>query len=136
MNHDEPEHMTEPRNESFILHEDMLAKYSPPGHDRTVNIRLCDRKFCDRFELVLGEIEPGGVAERHHHDTEYQAMYVLSGSARVTLADDPHVDCGPGTIVRLPPKLDHHVLSLGPDPLKLMIVYSPPLPKRGDVSVD
>lgn len=118
-----------------IEHIDDLEKYGPPGHAGTVNARLCDRQFCGGFELIHGEIEPGGVADRHHHDIEYQAMFVLSGTARVTLADDPPVDCAPGTIVRLPPKLDHHVLSMGPEPLKLLIVYSPPLPKRDDVPI-
>ena len=118
-----------------IEHMDDLDKYGPPGHAGTVNVRLCDKQFCDAFELVHGEIAPGGTADRHHHDTEHQAMFVLSGMARVTLSDDPPVDCAPGTIVRLPPKLDHHVLSVGPEPLKLLIVYSPPLPKRDDVPI-
>ena len=119
----------------FIEHKDQLEKYGPPGHEGTVNVRLCEKTFCKGFEMVLGEIAPGGEAHKHHHDVEYQAMYVLEGNARVTLADEPSVDCAPGTIVRLPPKLDHHVLSMGPEPLKLMIVYSPPLPKRNDVPV-
>lgn len=63
---------------------------------------------------------------------EHQAIYVLQGHARVMLAEAPAVDCPPGTIVRLPPGLDHHVLSLGPGPLKLLMVYSPPLPERND----
>lgn len=119
----------------FIEHMDDLARYGPPGHAGTVNVRLCERTFCEDFEMVLGEIAPGGEAHKHHHDVEYQAMYVLEGIARVTLADDPAIDCPAGTIIRLPPKLDHHVLSLGPETLKLMIVYSPPLPKRNDVFV-
>ena len=117
----------------YIQHQDDLIKYSPPGHAGTVNVRLCEKTFCENFELVLGEIAPGGEAHKHHHETEHQAMYVLQGMARVTLAEEPAIDCPPGTIVRLPPKLDHHVLSLGPESLKLMIIYSPPLPKRDDV---
>ncbi len=118
-----------------IEHMNDLQKYGPPDHVGTVNVRLCDRLFCGAFELVHGEIAPGGTASRHHHDTEYQAMFVISGIARVTLSDDPPVDCTSGTIIRLPPKLDHHVLSVGPEPLKLLIVYSPPLPKRDDTPI-
>lgn len=117
---------------SLIQHMDDIERYGPPGHAGTVNVRLCDKSFCENFEMVLGEIAPGGEAHRHHHDVEHQAMYVLQGTARVTLADEQPVDCATGTIIRLPPLLDHHVLSLGPDPLKLMIIYSPPLPKRDD----
>lgn len=121
-----------PESVPHIQHQDELAKYAPPGHAGTVNVRLCDKTFCAGFEMVLGEIAPGGEAEKHHHAAEHQAIYVLQGHARVTLADAPPVDCPPGTILRLPPGLDHHVLSLGPGPLKLLMVYSPPLPERND----
>lgn len=119
----------------LITHQDELPRYSPPGHGGTVNIRLFDRQFCNNFEMVLGELEPGGEAQRHNHDVEYQAMYVLSGAARVTIENEQPVLCESGAVIRFPPKVDHHVLSLGPDPLKLIIVYSPPLPKRGDKPV-
>lgn len=119
----------------YIKHQNDLPRYGPPGHAGTTNIRLFDRTFCDNFEMVLGEIEPGGIADRHSHDIEHQAMYVLEGNARVTLADDDPVDCGPGATIELPPGLAHEVESLGPDNLKLMIVYSPPLPPRADTPI-
>jgi len=119
-------------SDKLIRHQDDLEKYAPPGHGGTVNVRLFNKTFCENFEMVLGELEPGGTAERHHHDVEHQAIYVLSGKAKVTLADEEPKECGPGSVIQLPPKLDHHVLSMGPEPLKLIIVYSPPLPKRAD----
>lgn len=124
--------MSEHLSHQLITHENELEKYSPPGHAGTVNVRLFDRHFCPGFEMVLGKIEAGGEAERHHHDNEYQAMYVLSGQAKVTLNDEAPVICGPGGVIQLPPGVDHHVASLGPETLELMIVYSPPLPKRAD----
>ena len=119
----------------YIGHVDGQQKYAPPGHSGTVNVRLFDRSFCENFEMVLGRIEAGGRAERHHHDVEYQAIYVLSGCARVTLAEEDSMDCGPGSIIRIPPGLDHQVVAVGTDPLELIIVYSPPLPVRNDASV-
>lgn len=118
-----------------IVHETELARYGPPGHTGTVNVRLAGRDFCPGFEMVLGRLEPGAEAHRHHHDTEHQAMYVLKGSARVTLGDGAPRDCGPGTIVRIPPGLDHHVINAAGEPLELMIVYSPPLKPRDDTPV-
>ncbi len=118
--------------QSLICHKDDLEAYSPPGHGGTVNVRLFDKSFCPNFEMVLGVIEPGGVADKHHHETEHQAMYVLAGKAEVTLGEEAPVDCGPGAVIRLPPLVDHHVLSAGVEPLQLMIVYSPPLPVRDD----
>ena len=57
-------------------------------------------------------------------------MYVLSGQCTVALGDDAPMRCGPGTIIRIPPGVDHHVLSDGDEPLRVLIVYSPPLPRR------
>ena len=118
--------MTVPRIENI----DDLPRYEPPGHSGTRNRRLTDRAFCPGFELVMGEVAPGGEAERHHHDGEHQAMVVLEGECQVTLGDDAPQRCGPGAIVRIPPGLDHHVLNDGELPLKVLIVYSPPLPAR------
>lgn len=119
----------------LIAHEGRLSKYGPPGHTGTVNVRLTDSDFCPGFEMVLGRLEPGAEAHRHSHDVEHQAMYVLKGSALVTLGDAAPRDCGPGTIVRIPPGLDHHVLNDCDEPLELLIVYSPPLPPREDKPV-
>lgn len=116
-----------------IKHQRDLPRYSPQGHTGTTNIRLFDRQFCENFEMVLGDIEPGGIADRHSHDIEHQAMYVLNGIARVTLGDDAPVECSAGSIIELPPGVEHVVESLGPENLKLVIVYSPPLPLRADV---
>jgi quercetin dioxygenase-like cupin family protein len=118
-----------------ILHEDDLDKYAPPEHTGTVNVRLADRRFCDNFEMVLGRLEPGAEAHRHHHEHEYQAMYVLKGTASITLGDSAPVDCGPGTVVRIPPGLDHYLVNDGGETLEVMIVYSPPLAPREDTPV-
>ena len=124
--------MTKTLSNTLITHKDDIGAYSPPGHAGTVNVRLFDKGFCPNFEMVLGVIEPGGVAHKHHHETEHQALYVLGGVAEVTLAEEEPVTCGPGAVIKLPPMVDHLVLSVGPDPLELMIVYSPPLQPRDD----
>ena len=124
--------MNSPLSSTLISHKDELDTYSPPGHAGTANVRLFDKSFCPAFEMILGTIEPGGIADKHHHETEHQAMYVLAGVAEVTLDDEIPVSCGPGAVIRLPPKVPHHVVSKGPDPLQLLIVYSPPLPRRDD----
>jgi quercetin dioxygenase-like cupin family protein len=109
-----------------------IPAYSPPGHSGTVNRRLVEAGDCGRFEMILGEIEPGGTAERHAHKVEFQAIYILAGAAEVALDGDPTRRCGPGTVVRIPPGLAHEVKSVGTEPLRLVVVYSPPLPARGD----
>lgn len=118
---------------TLIEHIDDLPAYAPPGHSGTRNVRLVEKDFCGRFEMILGEIAPGGAADTHAHDKEHQVIYILSGQAEVTLGDEPPRDCGPGTVIRIPPGLMHTVLATGAEPLKLIVLYSPPLPPRNDV---
>ncbi len=119
----------------YIDHMDSRQKYAPPDHAGTVNVRLTDKTFCENFELVLGRVQVGGKAFTHHHKDEHQAIYVVSGCAMVTLGTEEPVECGPGTVIRLPPLLDHHVLAVGDEPFEAIIIYSPPLPKRNDVDI-
>ena len=119
-----------------IRHENELEKYAPPGHHGTVNVRLIERDFCGTFEMALGILEPGGTAERHDHDIEHQVVYVLEGLCDVELGSQPAVECGPGTIIEIPPKVMHFVVSKGETPLKVLVLYSPPLPPREDTPVD
>jgi mannose-6-phosphate isomerase-like protein (cupin superfamily) len=118
---------------AFIEHVEELNAYSPPGHSGTRNVRLVDKEFCGRFEMVLGRIEPGGVADAHAHEHEHQVIYIISGSCDVQLGDDPISECGPGTVIRIPPRLTHMVKAKGETPLELIVLYSPPLPPRDDV---
>jgi mannose-6-phosphate isomerase-like protein (cupin superfamily) len=107
-----------------------LARYAPPSHVGTQNIRLVDGDFCGTFEMVRGLVQPGGQAEPHYHEKAYQVFYVIAGRAEVTLGQNAPAMCGPGTIVRIPPRLMHRVVAAGPEPLEVLIVYSPPLPER------
>ena len=115
-----------------IEHTDDLPVYAPPGHSETRNVRLVDTDFCGRFEMILGEIAPGGAADRHSHAVEHQVIYVLDGTAEVRLGDAPAQACGPGSVIRIPPGVEHEVTVAGETLLKLIVVYSPPLPPRDD----
>jgi len=119
----------------LIEHEGDIAAYVPPGHEGTVNVRLIDKDFCGAFEMNLGTVQPGGEASPHHHDTEHQVVYILDGVADVVLGDDPAVECGPGTVVRIPPKLKHAVYTRGNTALRALVLYSPPLGPREEVPV-
>jgi len=104
-----------------------LDTYVPPGHDGTVNRRLTTSEFCQNFEMVHGTLEPGGVAHRHSHADEHQVVYVMSGAADVELGEGAAVRVDAGSVIRIPPGVEHLVTSMGPESLELIIIYSPPL---------
>jgi quercetin dioxygenase-like cupin family protein len=123
------------KHAALIAHKNDLDQFAPPDHKGTVNIRLSDKSFCDAFETVLGTVTPGGEAEPHRHENEHQIIYILQGSADVGLGDDPMTTCGPGDVIRIPPKLEHAVVAKGDEDFQCVIIYSPPLPKRNDEPV-
>ena len=120
----------------LIEHAEELPRYTPPGHAGTVNVHLADRRFCGAFEMVRVTVQPGGEGEPHHHDSEHQVIYLVKGEADVTLGNDPPVRCHAGSIVRIPPQLNHHVISVGSEPLEAIVIYSPPLPARNDTPME
>ena len=121
---------------TLIQHESDISAYIPPGHEGTVNIRLIDKEFCGAFEMNLGVVQPGGEASPHSHETEHQVIYILDGMADVVLGEAPAVECGPGTIIRIPPKLEHGVYAKGERPLRVIVLYSPPLGPRAELPAD
>lgn len=119
-----------------IQHQDELARYAPPDHTGTVNVRLVEKDFCGAFEMVLGKIDPGCEAHRHSHEIESQVCYVLEGEMEVSLGEDEPVRCGAGAVITIPPMVDHLIVSTGEVPCKLIVLYSPPLPPRDDMPVE
>ena len=124
--------MPRSQHSEHIQHLDAMARYAPPDHRGTVNVRLVDKSFCGRFEMNHGTVEPGGEAEPHLHESEHQVFFVLDGECEVTLGDDDPVRCGSGTVVCIPPKLMHQVVAIGDRPMKAIIIYSPPLGPRDE----
>ncbi len=115
----------------YIKHAYDLPVYTPPAHSHTENRRLLGPGpfGSDRVEIVLGEIEPGGQADAHSHESLEQAFFVLQGRAEVEIEGKTEV-VGPDDFIYLPPGASHRVTPLEGERLKLLIIYSPPLVQR------
>jgi mannose-6-phosphate isomerase-like protein (cupin superfamily) len=113
---------------NYIVHLFDLPTYSPPGHSKTTNRRLLGpgAEGSTRFEVIYGEIEPGGQADPHAHDIQEQAFFILEGRAEIEIAGACRV-VGPQDFIYLPAGTTHRVTPLGKSSLKLLIIYSPPL---------
>lgn len=105
-----------------------VSPYTPPGHFKTTNYRLLGPgpEGSDRLEIILGQIEYGGQAECHIHENSEQAFFILEGKALVKIGGEEKV-VGPTELVYVPQGMFHEVTPLGDQPLRILIVYAPPL---------
>ena len=118
-----------------IQHVSELPTYSPPAHSGTVNRRLVGPEFGAGFEMILGQVAPGGEASRHYHVEEAQVVYILQGEADIALGEEPPRRVGPGTVVRIPKGLTHEIVTVGETTLECLVLYAPPLGPHGFVEV-
>ena len=70
----------------------------------------------------VGEIAPGGVLLRHHHEPE-ETYYVVSGRGHVEI-DGEWMDVGPGTAVFIPPNARHALSCAGAEPLVFIFTFA------------
>ena len=113
--------------DKLICNVDELPFYTPPGHWGTQNVRLVEGNDTGAYEMILGNMAAEGGSERHVHDKNYQAMFILEGVAMVELGASPPKQCPAGSVIRIPPGLDHRITAGGKHPLRLIVVFSPPL---------
>lgn len=110
---------------SFVVRKEDVPAYEPAGaHKGTVNRRLVRGQ---NLELILGEIAAEGVAERHFHDPEEQALYLLKGKCLVEIEGKTQ-EMHPGQVAYFAPGELHKVVPIR-GPIKVIVVYAPPLPE-------
>jgi quercetin dioxygenase-like cupin family protein len=111
----------------FIVRPESLNTYCPPGHKSTVNRKLigCDTVGAKKLEVILGEVESAGLAETHYHDVAEQAVYLLEGRCLIELEGEKQ-EMKPGDAAFFPPGKRHRVVPIG-GPIKILVIYSPPL---------
>jgi quercetin dioxygenase-like cupin family protein len=77
------------------------------------------------MEVVLGEVDLDGMAGAHYHDVAEQAMYLLEGKCIVEVEGESF-EMGPGDMAFFPPGVRHEAVPMG-GPVKILVIYSPPL---------
>jgi quercetin dioxygenase-like cupin family protein len=95
----------------YVVDPESVASYEPAGHAKTRNRCLF---VDDHMELIEGSIERGGGAERHAHRQNEQMLYVLG-------------DIAAPLLIYYPKGTPHGTGGGLPDPLSLLVIYSPPL---------
>lgn len=74
----------------------------------------------------LAEFPANTLAAAHVHAAEEEIIYILSGAGAI-LAGEQTVALEPGVAVFIPPGLTHQIRTDGPEPLKLVTLFSPPV---------
>ncbi|MBN1263883.1 MAG: cupin domain-containing protein [Anaerolineales bacterium] len=79
--------------------------------------------------MGLNVTEVGSMIPDHTHTDSEELMYIVSGKARLVIEDGEEVyEIGPDTAIYTPLGVKHRLENIGDTELKLVWVYSPPLP--------
>lgn len=121
-----------PRSRYFVRPEDVAA-YHPANHTGTVNRRLIgpDTVGAKNIEVLLGVIEKGKGALPHAHPGIEQVCYVLEGRARAEVGGES-CELGPGECCYFPADLPHSFTVISDEPVRVLVIYSPPYEEHPD----
>lgn len=72
------------------------------------------------------QVPPGGEVGRHHHAQQFETVWVIKGTAILTL-DQTEVSLRDGQIIAIPIGLEHALRNEGPTPVELLTFFTPPL---------
>jgi quercetin dioxygenase-like cupin family protein len=111
----------------YFVRPDDVAPYHPANHTGTVNRRLIgrDNVGARNVEVVLGVIEKGKGALPHSHPGIEQVCYVLEGRARAEIGGQT-CELGAGDCCFFPPDTQHVFTVVSDEPVKVLVIYSPP----------
>ncbi|MFC1946109.1 cupin domain-containing protein [Chloroflexota bacterium] len=61
-----------------------IAPFTPPGHENQSVRFLAKKENAKHLMVGLGQLDPGGMAELHRHETSEQFYYILKGRVVIT----------------------------------------------------
>ena len=127
--------MTKAIDFRHIIRVEDVEAYSPANHLGTVNRRLVGKETvgASNIEVLLGIVTKDGGAQPHLHPGIEQVVYVLEGRARAEVGGKIG-EMGPGDICYFPPDTPHSFMAISENPVKCLVIYSPPYqeaPERG-----
>lgn len=77
----------------------------------------------DDVLLVMNWLEPGMDVNPHSHPFE-QVVYIVQGRVIFHIGDDA-VEGGPGSVIRIPPHVEHYAEPIGDEPVMNLDVFAP-----------
>jgi mannose-6-phosphate isomerase-like protein (cupin superfamily) len=107
------------------VHRDDARVYPLPGRDW----RLCvgpENTAARNLTVGVATFPEGSTPAGHVHDAQEEVVYVLAGRGRLVTPEEA-VELEPGVSVYIPVGVHHATESLGPGPLDLLSIFSPPV---------
>ena len=77
----------------------------------------------DQFMMVMNTLEPGMEINPHSHPFE-QAVYIVQGKVRFHVGDEVF-EGGPGSVIRIPPNIEHYAEPFGDEPVLNLDIFAP-----------
>ena len=77
----------------------------------------------DQFMMVMNTLEPGMEINPHSHPFE-QAVYIVQGKVRFHIGDEIF-EGGPGSVIRIPPNVEHYAEPFGDEPVLNFDIFAP-----------
>lgn len=81
------------------------------------------------LSMGVNVTDVGSMIPKHAHEGGEEAMFIISGKGKLVLEDEEQ-EVRPGMAIYMPPGVEHSIVNMGEEELKLVWVYSPPLPEH------
>lgn len=100
-------------------------KVSPEPFSRYAKFIL-DHNIISETPMSLGffRFKPGQTGPKHSHENEVEIYITISGHGEV-MVGNAIIDMNPGTIVYVPPQIEHQTKNTGDKDLEFYGVFSP-----------
>jgi putative monooxygenase len=114
-------------NLPFVKASDVKGEYKEPP--RTSKLLLAP-KFGGVKTVSMGMniTEVGSMIPDHVHESSEEVLFLMSGHAKIVIDGVGEWEIGPETAFYSPVGVKHRVENIGDEPLRIVWVYSPPLP--------
>ena len=113
----------------FVKASDVEGEYREPP--RTSKLLLAP-KFggVENVSMGMNVTEVGSMIPDHAHIDSEEVLFLISGNAKLVIEGQGEWEIGPETAFYSPKGVKHRLENIGDEPLKLVWVYCPPLPKH------
>jgi mannose-6-phosphate isomerase-like protein (cupin superfamily) len=82
----------------------------------------------ENVSMGMNITEVGSMIPDHVHEESEEVLFLISGRAKIVIEGEGEWEIGPETAFYSPIGKKHRVENIGDEPLRIVWVYSPPLP--------